>query len=77
MYLKNFFWGEAEKMNGRGPCRVRRFCKGVHGEIYNRSISYQNALLSFGTHREKVSVHWKKMGGGGGGGGGGSWNVLG
>ena len=49
--------GGALNMYGRGPHRARRFCK----ECTKSCISYENALLSFGsginlTTREKVSV---------------------
>ena len=52
------FGGEAL----RPTPRARRFCK-EYTERCNRPISYENALLSFGssiylTSREKVSVHW-------------------
>ena len=69
-------------MYGRGPLGAQRFCKECM-ERSNRPISYENALLSFGssinlTSREKVSEHWEKIihkifsgtfGEGGGGGG--------
>ena len=49
-------------MYGKGPLGARIFCKECT-ERSNRPISYENALLSFGssinlTTREKVSVHW-------------------
>ena len=56
-YKENFFLGESFKYVWAK--RAQR------DDIYNRSISYENALLSlsFGssinlTSREKVSVHW-------------------
>ena len=63
-YLENFFWGggggEAFNMYGRGP--LGRFCKECT-ERSNRPISYENALLSFGsiinlTSREKVKCQY-------------------
>ena len=56
------FGGKALNMYGSDPLRAQRFCK-EYPERCNRPISYENALLSFGssmnlTSREKVSVHW-------------------
>ena len=54
-YLEYFFWGR-----GGGSFKARMFCKECT-ERCNGLISYENALLSFGssiTSREKVSVHW-------------------
>ena len=64
-------------MYGRGPLGARRFCKECT-ERCNRPISYENALLSFGSrplYREKVCAlgelrkksFSKSLGGGGGG----------
>ena len=53
-------------MYGRGPLRAQRFCKECT-ERCNRPISYENALLSFGSSilylisREKVWVIKKKI----------------
>ena len=67
-------------MYGRGPLGARRFCKECT-ERCNRPISYENALLSFGssinlTSREKYRCiggikknHSHNLGG--------SWNVWG
>ena len=49
-------------MYGRDPLGAQRFCKECP-ERCNRPISYENALLSFGssinlTSREKVLVYW-------------------
>ena len=64
-------------MYGRGPLVVRRFCK----ECTERSISYENALLNFGSVinltsrgkggalgelRKKSFTSWNAWGGGGG-----------
>ena len=42
--------------------RSAKILQRVHGEMYNRPILYQNALLSFGCNIKlrKVSVHWRK-----------------
>ena len=61
-YLENFFLGEKLCIDYMGGTRVERETR-VHGEMYNRPISYQkNAVLSFGRTNslEKVSVHWGK-----------------
>ena len=45
--------------------RSMKILQREHGEMSNRPISYQNALMSFGSKikvisREKVLVHWRE-----------------
>ena len=39
--------------------RNAKILQRVHGEMYNRPISYQNAILSFGSNKLKLTAREK------------------